>query len=160
MLTPHHLTCEYFTNPLGLDVLQPRMSWKSSSIQRGARQTAYHLIVADSPASLDASALGQETKGVLWDTGKVHSSVSQQISYAGTRGAWRLGITIPRHRHVHAKSIFQNDRWTAFTITFEVEIASANIELVADDGQWNRQLMVFSRWRRQRGRCRRRTTGN
>ncbi len=98
MLTPHHLTCEYFTNPIGLDVRQPRLSWKSSADRRGARQTAYHLIVADSPAALDAVAAGEKPAGVLWDTGKTSSSTSLHIAYAGKglhpaqRCCWRVRL--------------------------------------------------------------------
>ncbi|MHC4256630.1 MAG: glycoside hydrolase family 78 protein, partial [Planctomycetota bacterium] len=41
-----NLKCEYRTNPLGIDVKNPRLSWIPQSNVRGQRQTAYHLIVA------------------------------------------------------------------------------------------------------------------
>ena len=69
MLTPQNLTCEYFTDPLGLDVRQPRLSWKAAATKRGARQTAYQILVGKSPA-----VLKDPTAGVLWDTGKVISN--------------------------------------------------------------------------------------
>lgn len=70
MLAPHSLTCEYFTNPIGLDVRQPRLSWKASAAQRGARQTAYQIRVRDDQSD-------------LWDSGKVASDQSIHVPYAG-----------------------------------------------------------------------------
>jgi alpha-L-rhamnosidase len=73
MLTPYDLTCEYFTNPIGLDVRQPQLSWKSRSEQRGALQSAYQIRVArDHPAS-----------SIVWDSGKIISDASLHIAYAG-----------------------------------------------------------------------------
>jgi alpha-L-rhamnosidase len=98
MLTPYDLTCEYFTDPVGLDVRQPRLSWKSSADQRGARQTAYQIIVAISPTAIEAVTTGQAAAGVLWDTGKVFSSASLLIPYAGDalqpgqRCYWRVRV--------------------------------------------------------------------
>lgn len=72
MLTPQNLTCEYFTNPLGLDVRAPRLSWKSSATQRNAQQTAYQIRVTE-----------QNTANVLWDSGKVLADAAVHIPYAG-----------------------------------------------------------------------------
>ncbi|MBN2118662.1 MAG: glycoside hydrolase family 78 protein [Anaerolineales bacterium] len=77
MLTISHLTCEYRTNPLGIDVLQPRLSWQMQSDRRGARQTAYQIIAAPSEASLDGSI------GILWDGGKIESDQSIHVPYRG-----------------------------------------------------------------------------
>ncbi len=71
------LRCEYAVNPLGIDSVQPRLSWIIQSHERGQNQTAYHLIVASSQESL------AEGKGDLWDSGKVQSSQSIQVDYAG-----------------------------------------------------------------------------
>jgi alpha-L-rhamnosidase len=35
------LRCEGIAEPLGIDVAQPRLSWRMRSDERGARQTAY-----------------------------------------------------------------------------------------------------------------------
>jgi alpha-L-rhamnosidase len=78
MLTPDKLVCEYMVDPIGLDVRQPRLSWQASAPRRGARQTAYQIRVASSPAALAGS-----TAGALWDTGKVRSDRSLHIPYAG-----------------------------------------------------------------------------
>lgn len=74
---PAHLRCEYRTAPLGLDVAQPRLSWINTSAARGARQTAYQILVASTPELL---AQGQ---GDRWDSGKVTSEQQNQIEYAG-----------------------------------------------------------------------------
>lgn len=79
MLTPGRLLCEYLVDPVGLDVRQPRLSWQSSAQHRGARQTAYHILVGKHPA-----ALGDSAGGIVWDTGKVNSDQSLHIPYAGS----------------------------------------------------------------------------
>ncbi|HSE37727.1 MAG TPA: glycoside hydrolase family 78 protein [Blastocatellia bacterium] len=71
------LRCEYLANPLAIDTLEPRLSWQINSNMRGAQQTAYQIIVATAPAALAAN------KGDLWDTGRVASSETIQISYRG-----------------------------------------------------------------------------
>jgi alpha-L-rhamnosidase len=68
-----NLRCEYRENPLGIDTLQPRLSWiitandaaGRSAPARGVRQTAYHVLVA---SALDLLAKDQ---GDLWNSGKV-----------------------------------------------------------------------------------------
>ncbi|HVV71288.1 MAG TPA: hypothetical protein VHI52_07295, partial [Verrucomicrobiae bacterium] len=42
------LRCEYRTNPMGLDIVHPRLSWILSSEERGEKQTAYQILVASS----------------------------------------------------------------------------------------------------------------
>ncbi|MCB8981590.1 MAG: family 78 glycoside hydrolase catalytic domain [Ardenticatenaceae bacterium] len=78
MLTPENLLCEYFTNPIGLDVLHPRLSWQVRSAKRGARQTAYQILVAQNPAELQ-----QETAVSLWNSGKIISDQSVHVPYDG-----------------------------------------------------------------------------
>lgn len=70
--------CEYLYNPVGIDVAQPRLSWKLRSQWRGQKQTAYQVIVA---TRLD---LLREDRGDLWNTGKVFSDQSIDVVYAGT----------------------------------------------------------------------------
>ena len=71
------LKCEYKANPLGIDVLQPRLSWQSISGERGWRQHAYQIRVAHSPAALN------QGKDLIWDSGKVASTESLHRVYAG-----------------------------------------------------------------------------
>ena len=70
--------CEYRTNPLGVDVAQPRLGWTLESSRRGERQTAYRVLVASRQALLD------QDQGDLWDSGKVANAAQNQIPYAGT----------------------------------------------------------------------------
>ncbi|MGA2274815.1 MAG: family 78 glycoside hydrolase catalytic domain [Bryobacteraceae bacterium] len=77
---PHQLRVEYRDNPLGIDVAAPRFSWLATPANakaRGLRQTAYRILVATSEHALRAGS------GDLWDSGKVVSSGSAQIVYAG-----------------------------------------------------------------------------
>ncbi len=72
-----YLRCEYRVDPLGIDVLQPRLSWEMHDERRGAAQTAYQVLVASDPEKLAAD------QGDLWDSGKVSSDQSSHIVYAG-----------------------------------------------------------------------------
>ena len=76
-LTPTMLRCEYLDNPIGMDELQPRLSWQVQSDQRGQSQSAYQILVASSPDNLAAG------KADLWDSGKVPSDETLHIVYAG-----------------------------------------------------------------------------
>ena len=74
----HSLRCEYKTSPLGIDAAAPRLFWKLESDRRGATQSAYQILAA---TTAEALAAGQ---GDLWDSGKVVSSESVHLPYAGT----------------------------------------------------------------------------
>src|SRR5437763_329958 len=74
---PEGLKCEYRAKPLGLDALQPRLSWILKSTERGTHQSAYQILAASTLAHLDAS------NGDLWDSGKVVSENSLHVPYAG-----------------------------------------------------------------------------
>src|SRR2546423_1845689 len=76
-ITPTYLRCEYLVDPLAIDTKEPRLSWIPESNARGAKETAYQILVASSIANLAAQ------KGDLWDTGKVNSSQTIQITYQG-----------------------------------------------------------------------------
>ena len=80
-VTVSGLQCEYLTTPLGIDVQTPRFTWKLSAADhvRGQKQTAYQVLVAGSPALLEAGS------GDLWDSGKVASSQSALVPFAGNR---------------------------------------------------------------------------
>jgi alpha-L-rhamnosidase len=77
LLRPADLRCEYLTDPIGIDVIKPRLSWICESSQRGQKQTAYRLLVASSRDKLDKNV------GDLWDSGKVKSNRSIHNVYAG-----------------------------------------------------------------------------
>lgn len=71
------LKCEYRVNPLGIDVVKPRLSWILESAIRGQRQTAWRLLVAGTPENLKTST------GDIWDSGKVDSGESVNVEYNG-----------------------------------------------------------------------------
>ncbi len=77
---PVNLRCEYRRNPLGIDTLQPRLSWTLEPTDpraRGLRQTAYQILAASSEERL------RSDRGDLWDTGSVKSDKSIQVPYEG-----------------------------------------------------------------------------
>ncbi|UEG54972.1 glycoside hydrolase family 78 protein [Mucilaginibacter daejeonensis] len=76
-LAVNGLTCEYQRNPVGIDIMRPRFSWKLTSSQRNTMQTAYELRVGSS-----AEALAQG-KDLVYQTGKVSSDRSTFVEYEG-----------------------------------------------------------------------------
>ncbi len=72
-----HLTCEFLTNPLGIDARQPRLGWQLTSQDRGCRQSACQILVATDPLML------REHHGDLWDTEKVISGDCSNVVYRG-----------------------------------------------------------------------------
>ena len=63
---------------MGIDVIRPRLSWILQSSQRAQKQTAFQCMAAKSLEQL------AEGKADLWDSGKVYTSQSNQVEYAGT----------------------------------------------------------------------------
>jgi alpha-L-rhamnosidase len=134
-LEPGGLRCEAIVNPLGIDVLQPRLSWKmeekpegrdqnaetggqnsKSSSPRGVRQTAYQIVVNDA-----------------WDSGKVASDASVNVEYAGKplesgrRYTWKVrvwdqdGKPTSWSANAHwTMGLLRPEDWTAKWISTEV----------------------------------------
>jgi alpha-L-rhamnosidase len=71
------LTCEYFTNPMGIGTTVPRLSWVLASAVQDQVQTAYQVLVASSMKSLT------EKKADFWNSGKVESDQSILVEYTG-----------------------------------------------------------------------------
>jgi alpha-L-rhamnosidase len=71
------MTCDYRTNPLGVDAATPQLSWRFESNERGQKQTAYQVLVASSLKLLAKS------EGDLWDSGKVESDENTGVIYGG-----------------------------------------------------------------------------
>jgi alpha-L-rhamnosidase len=71
------LRVEYLDSPLGIDESLPRFSWELHSEERGALQSAYQIQVSSEKSDLIAG------RPDLWDSGKVRSSETAQIIYAG-----------------------------------------------------------------------------
>ena len=75
-LAVRNLRCEYKSDPLGIDVRKPRLSWELASTERGVLQTSYEIRVAVSEADL--------TKGkFMWESGKQSLDASIQVEYGG-----------------------------------------------------------------------------
>lgn len=77
-LNVHTLRCEMLTDPEGIDVPAPRLSWMISGNTRGLMQTAYQVLVASTAEQLASD------EGDLWNSGKVMSDQSVWVSYQGT----------------------------------------------------------------------------
>jgi len=73
------LRCEYQTNPVGIDTPRPRLFWQLQTPDdtHGQRQTAYQVMVASNESLL------KQNQPDLWNSGKVTSSESVHIPYAG-----------------------------------------------------------------------------
>ena len=122
-IAPVQLTCEYLTNPSGLDVEQPRFSWKlqaTSETAHGQRQTAYRILVAGSQQQLDSH------RGDMWDSGWVPSDAMQLIKYNGKplqsdrRYFWKVSVKDERGNESGfdevaewSTGLFTQNEWTA-----------------------------------------------
>jgi alpha-L-rhamnosidase len=75
--TPSDLRTEYLHNPLGMDVSHPRFSWVIESSERDWKQSAYQVEVSDNKQELINGTAD------MWNTQKVSSDTSINISYSG-----------------------------------------------------------------------------
>jgi len=73
----YDLRTEMLRNPLGIDIREPKFSWKMEADRRGAKQSAYQIIVSASKSAIEAGI------GDMWDTGKVGASDAMHVRYAG-----------------------------------------------------------------------------
>ncbi|WP_172594311.1 family 78 glycoside hydrolase catalytic domain [Mariniphaga sediminis] len=73
----HSLKCVARENPLGVEVQDPKLSWKITSGERNVTQKAYHILVADALSALNAN------QGNIWDSGKTDSDASIRVPYSG-----------------------------------------------------------------------------
>lgn len=72
-----NLTCNYDTNPVGIDDPHPRLSWQINTTKRGVSQTAYQIIVSSNFNNLT------HDKGEIWDSNKTNTDQSRYIPYGG-----------------------------------------------------------------------------
>ena len=77
IFTIDDLRCEYQNNPLGIDTCAPRLSWILESKQRNQAQSAYEVLASSNPDKLAKGDFDE------WDSGKILSSESIDIVYAG-----------------------------------------------------------------------------
>jgi len=91
-LTVQELRCEYRQEPLGIDAAAPQLSWQLQSSARGQQQRAYQILVASTPANLQAD------RGDLWDSGQVQSAQAINVPYqgkaltSGQRCFWKVRV--------------------------------------------------------------------
>lgn len=71
------LFCDHMTDPIAIDHRTPSLRWKIAGDQRGARQSAFHILVSRTPATLKRNI------GDLWDSGKVPTDSLTGIRYQG-----------------------------------------------------------------------------
>ncbi|HTS75226.1 MAG TPA: family 78 glycoside hydrolase catalytic domain [Bryobacteraceae bacterium] len=69
-LAPSDLRVEYLRDPLGVDVARPRFSFVPEDSERGAKQSAFQIVVSSGGAT-------------VWDSGKQSSDDTAQVEYAG-----------------------------------------------------------------------------
>jgi alpha-L-rhamnosidase len=91
---PENLKCEYFHDPMGIDVSNPTLSWtiKNSKKRRGIFQRAYQVVVSEDPQKI-ARGIGE-----VWDSGKINAYHMDNIRFSGkslrssTKYWWRVRI--------------------------------------------------------------------
>ena len=78
---PDGLRCEHLVNPLGIDDVQPRLSWRLEPVRpHGSRAAADR--VSDSGGE-SAGRCWKRTRADRWDTGRVASDQSIHVPYQG-----------------------------------------------------------------------------
>lgn len=75
--TVYRLLCEQEENPIGIETMQPRFSWQTNAVERNFEQTAWQVLVADTPDKLEAD------NGNVWDSGRTASDASVLIPFGG-----------------------------------------------------------------------------
>jgi alpha-L-rhamnosidase len=125
-LSVNALRTEYKTNPVGIDISEPRLSWQMQTNQRNSMQTAYEIRAALSIEGL--------RKNCIWITGKIPSDQSIHVPYAGSkmqsfeRVYWQVRIW-DNHKRVSGWSepafwemgLLNRAEWEGFWITPDLE---------------------------------------
>lgn len=79
-LNVYNPTCNNLTNPIGIgSSVSPLLSWKIRSPERNVLQNAYEIWVSANEHALKTG------KNLAWNSGKVSSDQSIQVSYKGTQ---------------------------------------------------------------------------
>jgi alpha-L-rhamnosidase len=135
------LKCEYQSSPLGVETQAPRLSWKLESNGHNIVQAAYQVLVADNILDLNHNI------GNIWDSKKVNSNQSIQLSYKGkilsstktyywkvrvwdnqnhavwsTNYSWQMGLL--------TVADWKGAKWIAYE-----KLADSNINLLPTDGK-------------------------
>jgi alpha-L-rhamnosidase len=123
---PVELRVDDLKTPLGIDDATPRFSWQLKDPARGAKQTAYEVMVSSRADLLSAG------KADVWDSGRIESGASLNVRYAGpsmapsTRYFWRVKVWDAAgkpygdiERSWWETGLMQLDRWRAQWIGYE-----------------------------------------
>lgn len=127
------LVTEYLENPIGIDIVKPRLSWQINSDEQNILQTAYEIRAADSPKNLNKKG------ALIWTSGKVESDQSVNIEYGGSplksmeRAFWQVRIWDNNNKisdwsepAFWEMGILKPELWTASWITMGSEKESEN----------------------------------
>ncbi len=101
------LRTEYLYNPIGIDIIKPRLSW---NCEGGVNQTAYRIVATN------------DEDDILWDTGKVESSQMVHIPWNGValksrdKVIWKVCLWDEND---------EQEKWSE-EATFEIGLLSAN----------------------------------
>ena len=141
-LAPAYLRCEYRVNPLGIDVMQPRLSWIVESNERAQRQSAYRVLVAGSAEKL------AQNQGDLWDSGKVVGRETNQIAYDGQvlksqmPCHWKVMVWDADDRPsawstpaLWTMGLLEPDQWQAAWVSLESKDKKQEVSILKD-AQW------------------------
>ncbi len=126
--------CEYRTNPIGIDVKSPRLSWKLFSDQQNVLQEAYEIRIAQSAGDLSSE------KRLYWTSGKVNSAQSVNVGYRGPslksmeRLWWQVrvwdnnGNVSPWSEPAYWETgILNADEWQASWITMDEDVSQKSL---------------------------------
>lgn len=134
-----HLRTEYLQNPVGIDLKKPRFSWIFTASERGAKQTAYQIIVSTD----------QSGNKPVWNSGRVKSGKSINNAYAGvalkpsTRYFWHVDVWDGNNKKISSSEMaffetglmdtgWSNARWIKATTLKQGENESATLGKVTD----------------------------
>jgi alpha-L-rhamnosidase len=123
---PVELRADGLKTPLGLDDPAPRLSWQLRDPARGAKQTAFEVLVASKAELL------RQGKADVWDSGRVESDQSLNVAYkgpavaAGTRYFWCVKVWDAAGKPYAASEIswwetglLKQDAWRAQWVGYE-----------------------------------------
>ncbi len=122
------LMTEYLSDPLGVDIPNPRFTWKLSSGSRGISQEAYQVTVSSSKKNL------KKNQADIWDSGRILSDRSVNIEYEGVPLEsnrvyyWRICIWTNTAKKIYSKpaifhtGILDESEWEAKWITTKEKI--------------------------------------
>ncbi|HEY6505381.1 MAG TPA: family 78 glycoside hydrolase catalytic domain [Chitinophagaceae bacterium] len=117
-LTVANLRCEYKQDPIGVDIAKPKFSWELRSMQQNIMQMAYRVLVADDPALL------KKNTGNIWDSKKILSGASIQVTYNGK-------VLLPAKKYFWKVMVWDN---------------KGNISSWSDDASWQMGLLAMKDW--------------